>query len=80
MAAKSTRGGGRRTGIPNYNKEILLDVIERLLPTSSDDWKEVSQEYMQLSGESILRDSAEVKRQFMTKLMNKGLKPTGMKK
>jgi hypothetical protein len=78
MSNKSTpKTKGRQTGVPNYKKDILLNIIENILPSSSDDWMQVAIRYQDASGEVKLRDPYEIKRQFTQKLCNKGLKPTG---
>jgi len=68
---------GRKSGIPNYKKDILLNVIESILPVSSLDWEIVASRYQEISGESVIRDHMEIKRQFNQKLCNRGVKPTG---
>ena len=51
---------GRVTGVPNYKKDILLNVIESVLPISSDDWIVVAARYQESSGEMKIRESTEI--------------------
>ena len=37
---------------PHYKKQILLSIVERLLPSGSEGWKLVAQEYQKESDES----------------------------
>ena len=62
---------------PHYKRDLLLSIIERRLPSGSEAWKLVCQEYQRESGEATIRDSDDVKRHFHEKLCNKDQKPTG---
>lgn len=65
---------GRKKGVPNYNIEILLNVIESILPTAQFDWIKVAAAYMKASREGHLRDGADIRR-FFNKVHNAVKKP-----
>ena len=69
--------GGRRAGIPNFKKNIVINIVGAHLPVSSDDWKECCEAYQAATSELLLRDNADFKRYFWEKCCNKGKKPTG---
>ena len=53
--------GGRETGVKNYKKPLLLDIIKEVLPAGAEAWKLVAQLYWQRSQEPTLRDYNDVK-------------------
>ncbi len=55
---------GRSNGVPNYQTDILLNVIEDILPLGSLMWQSVANRYHVLSKEPKLRDLNDVKRKF----------------
>jgi hypothetical protein len=59
-----SKSKGRKKGVPNYNIEILLNVLEAILPTVQFDWIKVAAAYMKASGENHLRDGADIRRFF----------------
>ena len=68
---------GRRSGTPNYKNDILIAIIEELLPNGNLQWQTVAQRYMELSGELQLRSVDDLKKHWHFKLCNKLNKPTG---
>lgn len=56
---------GRGTGVPNYKNEILITIIEAILPNCSTEWETVCKRYKIASEERIDRDAHDVKRHFM---------------
>ena len=55
---------GRKRGVPNYNVDILLNIVELILPTSAAAWHQVAEKYMTVSGESQMRDGVDIRRFF----------------
>ena len=45
---------GRVVGIPNYKNDILIDIVERLLPQSLEAWREVADVYQREFNEGTL--------------------------
>ena len=68
---------GRRTGAPNYKNNILIAIIEELLPNGRILWEVVAERYQLLSGEAELRNVDDLKKHWHFKLCNKLNKPTG---
>ena len=68
---------GRAAGAKNYKKKILLEVVQDILPNGSYAWEQVAVAYKEKSGESEVRDKADVKRHWVEKMCNKFKKPTG---
>ena len=62
---------------PQYKNDILLSILEKVLPANVNDWEAVCSEYQTKSGEDSLRDVDSVKRHFNEKLWNKHQKATG---
>ena len=60
-----------------YKNNILLSILEKILPANVNDWEEVCAEYQTQSGEDSLRDVDSVKRHLNEKLCNKHQKATG---
>lgn len=67
--------GGRTK--PNYRNDVLIQIISELKPTGALMWQHCAELYKTKSGELALRDYADIKRHWATKLCNKMLKPTG---
>ena len=60
---------------PHYKRSILLSIIERRLPSGSEAWKVVCQEYKEESGEVLLRDYEDVRRHFLKSFVTKTRNP-----
>ena len=56
---------GRGTGVPNYKNDVLLTIIEGILPNCSTEWETVCKRYRLAAGEKIDRDAHDLKRHFM---------------
>jgi hypothetical protein len=69
--------GGRKDGAVNYNRQVLLDVIESILPQGANEWKTVAIRYQDLSKEVNLRAGDQIKKYFNKDLCKDGKKPTG---
>jgi len=68
---------GKPKGSKNYQKEILLEIIEDVLPAGAEDWKLVLERYKDRTKDNAPRDPDDVKRYFFEKLANKCRAPTG---
>lgn len=70
---------GRAVGVPNYKNDVLINVVEAVLPDGALQWAIVAQRYQESSGERELRDSHDIKRHFTThkNLCDNGKKVTG---
>ena len=62
--ASQPQSRGRSNGVPNYQADILLNIIEDILPLGSLMWQSVANRYHVLSKEPNLRDFNDVKRKF----------------
>ena len=71
------RHRGCTPGRPNYQNNILISIIERLLPNGNEGWRLVALAYKEESGEEILRSEDDVKKNWVQKLCNNMKKPTG---
>jgi hypothetical protein len=69
--------GGRGRGVPNYKKDVLMNIIADILPTGALAWQRVAERYRISSSENIDRDPADIKIFFIQKLCNNNKKPTG---
>ena len=65
---------GKKTA---YKNELLLDIIEEILPKNAIHWEQVCETYRERANEDDVRDVDSVKRHFNEKLCNKHQKPTG---
>ena len=70
--------GGRASGSVNYEKELLLNIIEAIIPDGAVGWKLVAERYFIASKDEVLRDYQVIKDYFIKNLCNQGkVKPTG---
>jgi hypothetical protein len=79
-ANSQTRGGraaGRPIGAPNYNNNILIQVVELYLPQGLEAWRAVAIAYQRESMEAVLRRGEDVRDNWNKKLCNRMMKPTG---
>jgi hypothetical protein len=68
---------GRIRGLPNYQNDKLIPIIEHILLNGSKAWRLVAIAYKEASGESELRTEIDLKRNWLRKLCNNYKKPTG---
>jgi hypothetical protein len=68
----------RAKGTANYKVDVLIQVVEELLPNGAQGWQEAAFLYQHRSGEMNLRDNDDVKRHWIEKCCNKFKKPTGV--
>jgi hypothetical protein len=73
----SPRRGGRQPGCPNYQNNILIGIVERILPNGNEGWRIVALAYKEESGEEILRSEDDLKKNWVRKLCNNMKKSTG---
>ena len=69
--------GGRPPGVRNYQNNVLIDIVERLLPQGLEGWREVAFEYQRESNEPVLRRGEDVRDNWVKKLCKNMKKPTG---
>jgi predicted SnoaL-like aldol condensation-catalyzing enzyme len=67
---------GRTKGKTNINKDVLLQIIAKFLPTGEAGWRAVAESYSQHFNEAV-RDSQDLKNYFITKICDNHRKPTG---
>ena len=70
---------GRSSGVPNYQANILLNIIEDVLPLGSLMWQTVTSRYHLASKVPNLRDFNDVKRKFGELHKFGKAQPTGTK-
>ncbi len=68
---------GRGRGVVNYRNEILINIVSYMLPNGEYAWKAVATAYQAESGETDLRDTADLKKHWHKVLCNGGKNPTG---
>ena len=68
---------GRAAGIKNYKNDVLIPIIERLLPQGTEGWRQVATAYHSASRESDVRDAEALRDNWVKKLCNNFKKPTG---
>ena len=70
---------GRGAGVPNYKNDVLVSVIESVMPIGPAQWDVVASRYRVQSGETVLQEAQDIKRHFSTNknLNNCGKVPTG---
>ena len=72
-----THRGGCQLCHLNYQNNILISIVERLLPNGNEGWHLVAFVYQQESGEEILPSKDDLKKNWFCKLCNNMKKPTG---
>ena len=69
---------GRKSGVPNYQNELLLNIVEGILPSGPEQWKIVALNYQQAAKEDFIRYYDDVRRHFIDKLCKKMQRQTGL--
>jgi hypothetical protein len=67
----------RLKGKANYKVDMLILVVEEMLPSGAQAWQEVAALYQARSSEMLLQDHNDIKRHWVDKCCNKFKKPTG---
>eukprot|EP01036_Dinobryon_divergens_P035998 gene35998-46769_t len=78
-AAQPQNIKGRTVGVPNYKANILLNIIEDVMPIGAAMWQTVTARYHVASREPNLRDWNDVKRKFFELHKCGKAQPTGTK-
>jgi hypothetical protein len=52
----------RKKGSVNYKNELLIDIVEDVLPNGEYGWQTIALAYQEQSKEEILCDSADMKK------------------
>ena len=76
MPAKKTYSG-RQKGAISYNNELILKLVRHYLPTGSDAWEKIADQYLERSNETERRLGKVIKRQWTDKMCNKNKSITG---
>ncbi len=78
-ANSQAQGGhvGRARGVPNYKNDIIINIVEQLLPHGLEVWWQVAAEYQRESGETTLHQGEDLQENWNKKLWNCMQKPTG---
>jgi hypothetical protein len=71
-ADSQAQGGcvGRAGGVPNYKNDIIINIIERLLPHGLEAWRQVTVEYQRESGKTTLCQGEDLQENWNKKLCN----------
>ena len=69
--------GGCLLGRPNYQNNILIPIMERILPDGIEGWHLVALMYKEKSKEEVLWAEDDLKKNWIKKLCNNFKKPTG---
>ena len=70
-------GRGRQQGRPNYNNNIIIPIVEDILPNGAEGWHLVAIANADKSGEDVLHSEDNLRRNLVCKLCNNMKKPTG---
>ena len=60
---------GRGKGTKNYDKDRILDLIEEILPSSSEEWNLLANKYKEITGEDKLRQIGKVFKLYSNNLI-----------
>ena len=69
--ARGGRPAGRPSGAPNYQNDILINIVERLLPHGLEAWRQVALEYQSGSAEANLHRGEDLCDNWNKKLCNR---------
>ena len=69
--------GSRQPSCSNYQNNILIGIVKRLLPQGNEGWRFSALAYQQEHGEEILHSKDDLKKNWFCKLCNNMKKPTG---
>ena len=69
--------GGHLPGCSNYQNNILIPIMERILPDGEEGWCLVPLMYKEESKEEVLWAEDDLKKNWVKKLCNNFKKPTG---
>ncbi len=72
-----THHGGHLPGHPNYQNNILIPIMDRILPDCTEGWHLVALAYKKESKEEALQAEDDLKKNWVKKLCNNFKKTTG---
>ena len=67
----------RKKGAVNYKNDVLIGIVEEILPNGQIAWEAVGAAYQKQSNEKEERDWNDIKKHWMKNLCNSMKKPTG---
>ena len=67
----------RKKGAVNYKNDVLIGIVEEILPNGQIAWEAVGAAYQKQSNEKEERDWNDIKKHWMKNLCNNMKKPTG---
>ena len=67
----------RRAGAKNYKNDVLIAIIEEVLPNGELGWDAVALAYQEQTSEETKRDTDDLKRYWIRNLCKGMKKPTG---
>jgi hypothetical protein len=67
----------RKKGSVNYKNEVLIKIINKLLPNNEVAWEAVCTAYVDQSKEKALHNTTDVRKHWIKNLCNNMQKPTG---
>ena len=75
------QGKGRAPGAVKYQHDMLINIVEKYLPNGALGWQKVCQEYHERSGEKVLHNFNQVRKNWQNSqsFCNGKKKPTGQK-
>ncbi len=78
-ANSQAQGGcvGHAGGVPNYQNDILISIVEQFLPQGLEAWREVALAYQRESMETTLHRGEDLWDNWNRKLCNRMQKPMG---
>jgi hypothetical protein len=68
---------GHAGGTPNYKNNIIINIVERVLPHGLEAWRQVAAEYQRESSKTTLCRGEGLRENWNKKLCNHMQKPTG---
>ena len=75
LEAAPCHSGGRQPCRPNYQNNILIPIVENILPSGTEGWQLVALAYQKESGDVNFHCEHDLKKNWMQKLCNKMKKP-----
>jgi hypothetical protein len=67
----------RKKGAVNYKNDVLIDIVEEILPNGELGWEAIAIAYQAKSNEEMQQDTTNVKKHWMKNLCNSMKKPMG---
>ncbi len=67
----------QKKGAVNYKNDVLIDIVEEILPDGELGWEAFAIAYQAKANEESLRDTTNVKKHWLKNLCNSMKKPMG---